>query len=312
MAAVRQATASDKQRIAKKLISLLKNRYKGSVPKDTHPILETILYAICLENSSFDDAIDAFGRLDSSFFDLNEIRVSSISELTHVFSKLDQPEWRALRVRSVLHYVFENRFEYDFESLRRKTLDLAGKQLAKIKELSPFVRCYTLQASLGSHLVPVDDVTRNASVWLGFVTPNLSIRRASDSLKSAVRKADVPLFCYLMRRLATDPKLRKTFDSLDQKSQKSKKSQKEVFDLFTSPERLPELFKTADSRSRVATKKKKTTASGVKRSKTRKKPAEKTTTRKKTTAKKNVKKKVSVKSHGTKKTTTKRKTASRR
>ena len=307
MAAARHATASDKQRIAKKLISLLKKRYNGSVPKDTHPILETILYAICLENSSFEEASDAFGRLELDFFDLNEIRVSSISELTCVFSKLDQPEWRALRVRSILHYVFENRFEYDFELLRRKTLDLAGKQLAKIKELSPFVRCYTLQTSLGSHLVPVDEVTRKASVWLGFVAPNHSVVRASDSLKSAVRKADVPLFCYLLRRLATDPKVQKIFDSLDQKSKK-----KEVFDLFSSPERLPELFKTADSRPRVAAKKIKTKVSGSNRSQTNKKPVAKTTTRKKTAAKKNVKKKASVKSRGTKKTTSKRKTASRR
>ena len=184
MAAARQATASDKQRIAKKLISLLKKRYEGSVPKVEHPILETILYAICLENSSINQADDAFARLESNFFDLNEIRVSSISELTCVFSKLDQPEWRALRVRSVLHYVFEKRFEFDFETLRRKTLDLAGKQLAKIKELSPFVRCYTLQTSLGSHLVPVDDVTRHASVWLGFVAPNYSVVKSSESLPS--------------------------------------------------------------------------------------------------------------------------------
>ena len=307
MAAARPATASDKQRIAKKLISLLKKRYKGSVPKETHPILETILYAICLENSSFDEANNAFGRLESTFFDLNEIRVSSISELTRVFSKLDQPEWRALRVRCILHYVFEKHFEYDFETLRRKTLDLAGKQLAKIKELSPFVRCYTLQASLGSHLVPADEVTRNASVWLGFVEPNLSVVKASESLKSAVRKADVPEFCYLLRRLATDSKVRKTFDSLAPKSPKGKGE----FDLFSSPERLSELFNTADSRTRAAAKKKKTTVSGSKQSKTKKKPAKraaKPATRKKTTTKK----KASVERRGTKKTKTKRKTTSRR
>ncbi|MCH7686876.1 MAG: hypothetical protein IH899_09385 [Planctomycetes bacterium] len=304
MAAARQATASDKQRIAKKLIPLLKKRYTGSVPKDTHPILETILYAICLENSSIDEANDAFGRLESNFFDLNEIRVSSISELTQVFSILDQPEWRALRVRSILHYVFEKHFEYDFETLRRKTLDLAGKQLAKIKELSPFVRCYTLQASLGSHLVPVDEVTRNASVWLGFVEPNLSVVKASESLKSAVRKADVPLFCYLLRRLATDPKVRKTFDSFNQQSPKK------GFDLFSSPERLSELFKTAESRARAVSKKKKTKASDSKQTKTRKesaKRAAKTTTREKTTTKK----KASVKNRRTIKATTKRNTASR-
>jgi len=303
MVATSEATAAEKQRIAKKLITLLKKRYKASVPKNDRPILDTILYAICLENSSLNEADEAFRTLETRFYDLNEIRVSSISELAEVFSGLDQPEWRAMRVRSVLHFVFEKNYEFTFESLRRKTLDLAGKQLAKIKELSPFVRKFTLQSALGSHLIPVDEVTCDAAVWLGFVVPDAKVNKASDSLKSAVRKADVPVFCYLLRRLATDPKVRKYFDS------GKRNTPKEGFDLFSAPNRLDELFKTAESRARSASKKKKAKSA---RSTTKKKPAKrtsKTAARKKTTTKKKL---TTKKGRGSKNTTTKRKTASRR
>jgi hypothetical protein len=48
-------------------------------------VLETILYGVCLENASYEEADAAFARFESDFFDMNEIRVSSIMELSGVF-----------------------------------------------------------------------------------------------------------------------------------------------------------------------------------------------------------------------------------
>ena len=135
MAAVK---ASEKQKITKKLVSILKKHYKGNVPKVERPVLETVLYAICLENCTLEEADAAFERLFSSFHDLNEARVSSMFELTDVFDGLEAPEWKAMRVRKTLHHVFETHYAYDLEILRRKTLDLAQKHLKRIKALSPF------------------------------------------------------------------------------------------------------------------------------------------------------------------------------
>ena len=83
------------------------------------------------------------------------MRVSSISELNSVFEGMDEPELRSVRIRHVLHYVFEENYEFEYEGLRRKTLELATKQLNKIRDLSPFVKNFTLQVALGSHLVPI-------------------------------------------------------------------------------------------------------------------------------------------------------------
>jgi len=262
MAAAQRTKASDKQAIAKKLMMILKKQYKGSVPQSDRPVLETILYAICLENSSDSRADSVYARLESTFHDWNEMRVSSISELTDVFHDVDRPERRALQVRCALHYLYEKHFKFEFESLRRKTLDLAEKQLRKIKELSGFVRLFTLQSALGSHLVAVDDFMCGAAIWLGLADLGSTPISASEALKSAVRKADGPLFCHLLRSLASDPLVKGTFVLNDLRPPP------EGFDLELAPKRLQELFEQASARAKVSVVRKKTAKKAPDRKKT--------------------------------------------
>src|SRR6185295_469483 len=157
MVAASRAKTSDRAAILKKLLPAIKKHYKVVVPKHDRPVLETMLFAICLEDVSVDEAEKAYEKLGKEFPDLNEIRVSSISEIERAFVGLPRSEWRAFHVRSVLQYVFEKSFAFEFESLRKKTLELAQKQLAKIKHLSNFVRNYTLQSVIGAHLIPIDE-----------------------------------------------------------------------------------------------------------------------------------------------------------
>ncbi len=235
MAAASRPKASDKQAILKKLFPLLKKQYKSSLPKYDLPILETLIYAICLENASSEQADAAQQNLDENFHDYNEMRVSSISELNKAFEGMENPDLKSLRIRNVLHYVFEENYEFEFEGLRRKTLELATKQLNKIRDLSPFVKNFTLQVALGSHLIPVDDTMNRPLKWLGLVEPESSTEEASEHLKSAVRKTEGPLFCHLIRSLAHDPKLAEFFES-------EPPTGEEDHDLNTSPGRLKALL----------------------------------------------------------------------
>lgn len=252
----------DKQQVGRKLVSLLKKHYKETPPKEERPVLETMLYAVCLENVSHDEAEAAYERLHESFHDLNEARVSSITELMQVFRDLPDPELRALRVRSSLQYVFESEYNFNFDSLKKKTLEQAVKKLGKLKELSPFVRNYTLQSALGSHLVPVDERMTRAAKWLGLLdNPEETPESAAESLKSAVRKSDGPLFCVLLRRLASDPARQDAFDP-----QKNPPPE-DGYELETAAERLTELLKKPVPRKKSAARRtKKTSSTAAKKS----------------------------------------------
>lgn len=213
MVVASRVKASDRATLLKKLFPIIKKHYKVHIPKGGKPVLETMLYAICLEDSTVEEAELSFKRLFSEFPDLNEVRVSTVAEIERAFQGQTASEWRAYRVISVLKFVFDKNYAFEFEGLRKKTLDLATKQLAKIKELTPFVRDYTLHEVTGAHLVPIEPSTMRLLIWLGMAMPNQSHDQIAELMKGAVRKAEVEGFLYTIRGLATDPKLCVAFDT---------------------------------------------------------------------------------------------------
>jgi endonuclease III len=255
--------ASEKQAILKKLVTEMKKRYGGGLPK--HPprsSFETLLFSICLEDSSHQDAEEACSRLIDSFFDLNEIRVSFVSEIERVLGDLENADWKALRIRESLQHVFEKYYAFDLESLKRKTQDAALKELEEIPHQTSFMRSYTVQQVLGAHVLPIDESMNRGLIWLGLADPEATPEATAEDLKSAVKKSDGPLLCHLIKCLSIDPELRSAFETL---------KPEESFDPVTAPEHLAELFRTGGKKKKPTRKAKKAVS--------RKKPAPKTTSR---------------------------------
>ena len=249
--------AADRQAVLKKLQPLLKKHYKASLPKTDRPVLELMLYAVCLENLSPQEADRCYALFHQEFPDLNEARVSQVSELERAFPGHADSEWRGYRLRNVLQFVFEKSFTFEFESLRKKTLELAIKQLAKLKQATPFLRSYVLQNAVGAHILPVDDAMKRLFIWLGLGLTNQSVDEIGDSLKSSVRKADAAAFCQLVRMAATDPKILAALPALEEMPT-------EGFDASTAITRLEDAInqkapKTKSTKS-VAEKSKSTVA----------------------------------------------------
>lgn len=286
------------------MVPILKKQYKSQNKKQEMNVLETLLFAVCLENNSYEDAQAAYDRLDSDFFDLNEVRVSSITELQNVFRDQSQPEWRAMRIREILQHTFESGYSFDLETLRKKTLDSAEKQLNKIRSLSPFVKSYVFSQALGNHTIPMDDLMTKASIWLGIITENTEPSHAGEQLKSSIRKAESQAFSYLFRALATDQKYHPIFEQELEPTLNGDP----IGRLNGAPNRLTQLFKGAfkvkkksTTKTKAASKKKAATKKKAVKKKAAK-PAKKTTTKKAATKKKAAAKK------STKKTAAKKKT----
>ena len=201
--------ASDRQELAKKLVPVLHKEFGDAPPEPDRPVLETLIFSVLLEDVPVETAEAAYDKLTGVFSDLNEIRVSTIAEIVAELKTLPRPELRAHRVRTVLQTVFEDRYEFTLEPVRKKTLDAAAKALDKIRDLSAFNRQYTLQHALRAHAVPVDGTTGRAAVWLGLAegdeaTGEIDQEAIADTLKSAIRKADAQQFNHLLRAFATD------------------------------------------------------------------------------------------------------------
>ena len=211
MATTKSAKAADTAQICRELLAALDKFYGKSHSELPAAVLDGMLLSVCLEDSSWEAARAAYDHLLASYFDLNEIRVSSTAELSRTLRSLPEADWKGLRIRAILRHVFESSYSFDFEKLRRQTPELTLKTLRKITELSPFVREFALQEILGSHTVALDGTMLRAAQSLGLVPVSMQLPEAMEFLKGVVRKSDASSFCRQLRRFATDSRFTAAF-----------------------------------------------------------------------------------------------------
>ena len=276
MAAAKKNTAPGRHVAIQQILAALEKRYRSDVREfGEFPVLETLIYAICLEDSTFAEAELFYERIGTQFHDFNEARVSSITELSRVFLKSPSAEWKAFRLRNLLGHVFESFYAFNFDSLLRKSNAQANRLIGRVPGLSQFARNYTLNHCMGIHILPLDIRLRDAVAWLGLGTAGQTPQRTAAALKSVVRKADADRFCGLIRCFAADPKIIKAIGN------EQADSAKNSFELNTALDRLKTLFAEIDGRLQ-----KKTAAKSPVKKTAAKKTAAKKTAAKKTAAKK--------------------------
>ncbi|MDA0833090.1 MAG: hypothetical protein O2955_15385 [Planctomycetota bacterium] len=294
MAASSRPSNAEKLDFCKKLVTFLKKRYKISVPKQDDPVLQTMLLAVCLENSTFEEAQASLKQMETDFHDLNEVRVSSIAELEATLKAQSDAEHRAHEIRNILQYVFEKMFSFEFETFRKKNVEQATKILNKIRNLSSFVKLYVMQHCLNSHVIPLDLQMTGALIWLGLLEPNTDPEAGAENIKSCIRKNDASDFCHFLRCLSTDEKLK---DHFLKAGSSANFDQPSLQDGIT---RLTKLIANPRAAGKTATKTARVKKPPATAKSSRRKTAEKTTA-KKTTTKKVATKKTVVKKRAAKK-----------
>jgi endonuclease-3 len=197
-------TTTNKQRILTHFFTTLKRRYHAGDPEG-RPVLEQLLYAVCREGTTRELADRAFRNLHDRFFDWNEIRVSSAREVEEALADLPNPETRAQRLISVLQEVFETTFSFDLESLQKKGLKQAAKQLARYQAASDYAVAWVIQQALGGHAIPLDGPTLRVLRRLGFIDNDQDDAEAiRASLEHLIPKVRGPLFGELLSALADE------------------------------------------------------------------------------------------------------------
>src|SRR5205807_9050595 len=111
--------------------TLLKKRFKPKPDRNAGrlSVLEAVIYGICHEGSTREQANQALSRFKDDFFDWNEVRVSSLEEIQGVLTGLSDPEGRAFRLRRFLRQLFEKTYGFTLEGLTKKPLKESIKAL---------------------------------------------------------------------------------------------------------------------------------------------------------------------------------------
>jgi endonuclease-3 len=196
--------AVNKQRVVAQIFTSLKKRYEPSEP-ESRPVLEQFLYAICREGATREQADRAFATLGARFFDWNEVRVSSVREVEEALGDIPEAELRAHRLISFLQEVFETTYSFDLESLHKKGLKQAAKQLARYQAANDYAVAWVIQQSLGGHALPLDSASLRVLRRLGLLDEESEDAEAMrTSLEHLIPKSRGPLFTELMSALAHD------------------------------------------------------------------------------------------------------------
>lgn len=197
-------TTTNKQRLLAQLFAAHKKGHEPAEP-EPRPVLEQFIYGLCREGTTREQADRAFCGLQDRFFDWNEIRVSSVHEVTEVFDDLPGGESRAERLISFLQQVFDATFSFDLESLHKKGLKQAAKQLSRYQAANDYVVAWVVQQTLGGHAIPLDAPSLRALRRLGFIdNEHDDLEAIRASLEHLVPKARGPLFGDLISNLAND------------------------------------------------------------------------------------------------------------
>ena len=187
--------------------TLLKKRYKPKPDRDAGrlSVLEAVVYGICHEGTTREQANQALSRFKDGFFDWNEVRVSSLEEIQSALAGLPETEGRAMRIRRFLRQLFERTYGFTLEALAKKPLKESVKVLQDYEAIaSDFVLATVIQQALGGHAIPVDGPTRRALGRLGVADPECDDAALRALLERAVPKNRGSEFVDLIEELAHD------------------------------------------------------------------------------------------------------------
>jgi hypothetical protein len=187
-----------------KLHRTLKKMGKSPPAASDRSVLDHLLFACLFENAHYDTAASVLAKLQASFFDLNEVRVSSAKELAEIGHALPDPLAAATRFKRVLQNVFESSYSYDLEGLKKLNLSVADKQLRKLDGATAFTVAYVTQAALGGHAIPLDSAALQVLYVVGLIP---SVKVAADDvpgLTRAIPKNKGVEFSFLLHELAAD------------------------------------------------------------------------------------------------------------
>ncbi|XZE17752.1 hypothetical protein SH449x_003027 [Pirellulaceae bacterium SH449] len=191
------------------LYKALKKHLKFNEVSVERTVLEHMLYACCLEDSRSEQADEAFAKLQQSYFDWNEVRVTTTIELSDILSALPNAATAGHRIKRCLQSMFETRYQFDLEDLKKANLGKATEELQAWQGMTQFVLNYTSQHALGGHAIPVDSSTVDVLWAAGILSDSEAEKKSVTGLERAIPKNKGEEFGSLLHQFAVEYSLNK-------------------------------------------------------------------------------------------------------
>ena len=215
-------SSSNRASLINQVIKVVKKQFKPAAVLKDRSLLEHLLFASCSENSTYEATDRVMQALTTEFFDWNEVRVSTIRELSHHMKPLNDPEMAATRLKRVLQSVFETHYSFDLEVLKKQNIGQAAKTIANYNGSTPYTVSFVTQHALGGHAIPVNNGLLECMRIVGVVSDAEADKHTIPGLDRSVPKAKGPETASLLHQLGVEmhrsplgPNLRKLLLAID-------------------------------------------------------------------------------------------------
>lgn len=197
---------SSRQKEIKKFYKKIKKRYPDDpvVLSRDRKILEHLVFAIFLENASFEQARTAFAAMENYFIDWNEIRISKAREIADVVSELPDPVDAGERLRRLLQWIFDETFKFDLEDMRTKGRDVVYEFLSGVPYSTAFMNDYVSLFGFDGGNFPLDEGGLRALRLLDFVAVSEERREIVPELDAALNEAERLEFFFALHELGAE------------------------------------------------------------------------------------------------------------
>ena len=182
----------------------LKKHFKAFPEPGERTVLEHLVYACCLEDAKSEQADEAFAKLQQAYFDWNEVRVTTVIELGEALSSLPNATQAGHRIKRCLQSLFETRYQYDIDDMKKANLSKATEEITAWKGISPFVLNYVSQNALGGHAIPADSLTLEVLVQCEILTQAEADKKGLPGVERAIPKNKGFEFGSLLHQFAVE------------------------------------------------------------------------------------------------------------
>ena len=172
-----------------KVLKTVKKHFKPAEIPAERTLLEHLIFACCAENSLHEVSNEIFATLASDYYDWNEVRVTSIRELTVVMKRLNDPKEAATRLKRVLQSVFETHYSFDLEQMKKQNIGQTVKQLEKYKGTTSYTVAFVTQNALSGHSIPINQGLLESMRVVGVISENEAKKGSVPGLERVVPKS---------------------------------------------------------------------------------------------------------------------------
>jgi hypothetical protein len=195
-------SAANRANLIAKIQKVCKKHFQPVKPSESRNVFETIIFGCCLEDATFEQAEEAFARLQELYFDWNEVRVTTAPELAEAMVGYHDPTVAATRVKKCLHSIFETHYTFDIDFLKKENLGKAVDKIKGYKGISDFVVSYVSQSALGGHSVPLGAAEKELLLAADVITVKEKEKSTVSGLERAIPKSKGIEFFSTLHQLA--------------------------------------------------------------------------------------------------------------